>query len=269
MRIAVVPASPLIANGLNIPADIPGTLGTSIFDMDISDTQSTNTTTNLVRTDGSAEQPLVEDMISTSATSQDATDLRQPQPDSLNTTHAEETNISPTPNETSSSQEQEVGLNDVILIPDGTNTTTETNFPVIPESNEVQNVRSSILPEHYNWFNSVHNCWMGHRGVKATLDLLHSRNFVWKNMKNDVKEMVLRCPTCQKLNVRKLDYQTHPFTTSSYQPHERINVDSLVLNKPDQHGNIAIIVVIDTFTRWIELYPIPKFTEEIAALKLL
>jgi hypothetical protein len=126
--------------------------------MDISDTQSTNTTTTLVRTDGSAEQPLVEDTISTSATSQDATDLRQPQPDSLNTTHAEETNISPTPNETSSSQEQEVGLNDVILIPDGTNTTTETNFPVIPESNEVQNVRSSILPEHYNWFNSVHNC---------------------------------------------------------------------------------------------------------------
>ncbi len=56
-------------------------------------------------------------------------------------------------------------------------------------------------------------------------------------MKNDVKEMVLRCPTCQKLNVRKLDYQTHPFTTSSYQPHERINVDSLVLNKPDRHGN--------------------------------
>ncbi len=81
--------------------------------------------------------------------------------------------------------------------------------------------------------------------------------------------MVLRCPTCQKLNVRKLDYQTHPFTTSSYQPHERINVDSLVLNKPDQHGNIEIIVAIDTFTRWIELYPIPKFTEEVAALKLL
>jgi len=91
MRIAVVPASPLIANGLNIPADIPGTLGTSIFDMDISDTQSTNTTTTLVRTDGSAEQPLVEDTISTLATSQDATDLRQPQPDSSNTPHVDGT----------------------------------------------------------------------------------------------------------------------------------------------------------------------------------
>ena len=79
MRIAVLPASPLIANGLNIPADIPGTLGTTIFDMDISDTQSTNTTT-LVRTDGSAEQPLVDEKLSTLATSQDATNLRQPQP---------------------------------------------------------------------------------------------------------------------------------------------------------------------------------------------
>jgi hypothetical protein len=149
MRIAVVPASPLIANGLNIPADIPGTLGTSIFDMDISDTQSTNTTTTLVRTDGSAEQPLVDEKLSTLATSQDATNSRQPQPDSLHTPNVDEMNISPTPNETSNPQGHEVGVNDVILIPDGTNTMTETNFSVIPESNEVQHLMSLILPEHY------------------------------------------------------------------------------------------------------------------------
>ncbi len=115
--------------------------------MDISDTQSTNTTTTFVRTDGSAEQPLVEDMISTLATSQDATDLRQPQLESLSTPYTEETNISPTPNETSHPQGQGVGLNDVILIPDGTNTTTETNFSVIPESNEVQK-------KNFNEYNS-------------------------------------------------------------------------------------------------------------------
>jgi hypothetical protein len=178
MQIAVIPASPLLANGQNIPADIPGTLGTSIFDMDISDTQSTNTTTTLVRTEGSAEQPLVEDTISTLATSHDATDLRQPQPDSLNTPNEDEINISPTPNETSSPQGQEVGINDVILIPDGTNTMRETNFSVIPESNEVQNLMSLILPEHYNWFNSVHNCWMGHRGSAATLHLLQQRDLI-------------------------------------------------------------------------------------------
>jgi len=43
----------------------------------------------------------------------------------------------------------------------------------------------------------------------------------------------------------------------------------LVLNQPDRHGNIAIIVVIDTFTRWIELYPIADYTAEVAAMKIL
>ena len=32
---------------------------------------------------------------------------------------------------------------------------------------------------------------------------------------------------------------------------------------------VAIIVVIDTFTRWIELYPIKDHTEEVAAMKIL
>ena len=46
--------------------------------------------------------------------------------------------------------------------------------------------------------------------------------------------------------------------------HECINVDTLVSNQPDKHGNIAVIVVIDTFTRWIELYPIPDYTEQVS-----
>ena len=107
MRIAAELASPLIANGLNIHVHVPDTLGISISNMNISDTQSTNTTTILVKANnGSAEQPLVDDMITTLITSQDAVNLRQPQSDSLNTAHEDETNISPTSNETSSSQEQ-------------------------------------------------------------------------------------------------------------------------------------------------------------------
>jgi hypothetical protein len=88
-------------------------------------------------------------------------------------------------------------------------------------------------------------------------------------MNSDIPKLIMQCPTCQKLNVRRLDYQTHPFTTSTYRPHEQINVDTLVLNQPDKVGNIAIIVVIDTFTRWVELYPINNYTEEVAAMKLM
>jgi transposase InsO family protein len=155
---------------------------------------------------------------------------------------------------------QDDPANDV-LIPDAANT--------IPLDATQSGSQTRIADEHQNWFASVHNCWMGHRGSAATLDLLQQRNLVWDTMKQDVRTLILRCPVCQKLSVRRLDYHTHPFTTSTYQPHSRINIDTLVLNQPDKQGNIALIVVIDTFTRWIELYPITDFTEEVAALKIL
>ena len=79
----------------------------------------------------------------------------------------------------------------------------------------------------------------------------------------------LEMPSLSEIECAALDYHTHPFTTSTYQTHSRINIDTLVLNQPDKQGNIALIVVIDTFTRWIELYPITDFTEEVAALKIL
>jgi hypothetical protein len=110
---------------------------------------------------------------------------------------------------------------------------------------------------------------MGHRGAVATLDLLQQREYVWDTMKQDIRTLILQCPVCQKLSVKKLDYQTHPFTASTYQTHSRINMDTLVLNQPDKHGNIALIVVIDTFTRWIELYPITDYTAETAATTVL
>ncbi len=40
-----------------------------------------------------------------------------------------------------------------------------------------------IAPEHKKWFLAVHNCWMGHRGVAATLDSLKQRQCIWNTMK--------------------------------------------------------------------------------------
>ena len=151
----------------------------------------------------------------------------------------------------------------------------ETNLEIQPESdNSNGNPEPSPIcktdEQQFKWFTSVHNAWLGHRGLSATLEMLNERGCVWTGMRTDVADMIMKCPTCQKLSVRKLEYQTHPFITSTYRPHECINVDTLVLNQVDKHGNTAVIVVIDTFTRWIELYPIPDYTEQqVAALKLL
>jgi len=151
-----------------------------------------------------------------------------------------------------------------------TEESTQTQYSdVLNSANKEQNNPIVRDDEIYNWFTSIHNSWMGHRGLKQSLELLRLRGHIWPTMKADVSRFISTCPTCQKLDVRRIEIQTHPYTTSTYQPHECLNIDTLVLNQPDKHGNIAIIVVIDTFTRWLELYPIPDYTAEIAAMKLL
>ena len=42
------------------------------------------------------------------------------------------------------------------------------------------------------------------------------------------------------------------FTTATYDPHQRLNIDTIGPSPPDADGNCYILVLIDTFTRWIE-----------------
>jgi hypothetical protein len=62
---------------------------------------------------------------------------------------------------------------------------------------------------------------------------------------------------------------TLPFTTSAYSPMEFLNVDSIGPLPPDQDGNTYIIVIIDRFSRWIELIPAKDATSFSAATALL
>jgi len=81
-------------------------------------------------------------------------------------------------------------------------------------------------------------------------------------MTKHVTQFISQCPTCQKQNVRKVAYNTIPFVTSSSRPHERINVDTFQVSTEDSQGNKAVVVVVDTCTRWTELYPVPSWEQE-------
>jgi len=56
---------------------------------------------------------------------------------------------------------------------------------------------------------------------------------------------------------------------SARAPHELINIDTLEINQIDENGYLHIIVVIDCFSRWVELFPVKSLTGEEAALKLI
>jgi hypothetical protein len=46
-----------------------------------------------------------------------------------------------------------------------------------------------------------------------------------------------------------------PFTCASYNPFEVIHLDRIGPLRTDAHGNMFILVLIDEFSRWIELFP--------------
>jgi hypothetical protein len=110
---------------------------------------------------------------------------------------------------------------------------------------------------------------MGHRGVEATMKLLQGEGLTWHGMRKDIAAFVKQCPSCQKSSVRKVEYNTTPFSTSSAKPHDRINIDSFHVRTEDEEGLKACLVIIDTCTRWVEIYPVANLQVESIAPRLL
>ena len=112
----------------------------------------------------------------------------------------------------------------------------------------------------YKWLTQCHghNSLHGHRGVEATLSLLKAKVPVsehWATMRKDVRTFVKQCPCCQFMQSSKtLIATTAPYNVSVRAPMDRLNIDSIGPLPPDYHGNTYIIVIIDVFSRFVELY---------------
>ncbi len=66
------------------------------------------------------------------------------------------------------------------------------------------------------------------------------------------------------MSMIKIPIHSHPFTTSRYYPMECLNID-FVGPHPDEG---YVMVIADTFTRWIELGWVAEATSKAAALLL-
>ena len=123
----------------------------------------------------------------------------------------------------------------------------------------------------------VHNSTVGHGGVERTINKLNelftkdpnSKPNDWTTMRKDVTNFIRKCPCCQKMEVLKKPIQTIPFTLASYGLFDRIAVDTIGPLPDSKEGHKYILVIIDSFSRWIELLPIPDTTAITAADALL
>jgi transposase InsO family protein len=119
--------------------------------------------------------------------------------------------------------------------------------------------------DKYDLIRAVHNELAGHHGVERTLAKLRVQKHDWLYMREHIKWFIKHCPLCQKLSYENILTKTQPFTVSRYEPMECLNIDSIG-PMPDEW---YMLVIIDCFTRFIELYAVPNTTALEAARCLL
>ena len=107
----------------------------------------------------------------------------------------------------------------------------------------------------------VHNTIVGHHKVDRTLDLLKQRSSsTWPGMRADVKQFINECPCCQFMDTAEIKAGISPFNVSAYYPMDRLNIDHIGPLPPDENENTHILVIIDVFSRFVELIPAKSTT---------
>ena len=115
----------------------------------------------------------------------------------------------------------------------------------------------------------VHNAIEGHLGVAKTIALV--QNYIkekpfeeldeiefipYSTICHMVKQYIKTCYICQKQNEALEKLYIEPFVGSTYAPMERIQIDHIGPIHEDAYGNRHILVIVDTFTRWVEMYAV-------------
>jgi hypothetical protein len=110
-----------------------------------------------------------------------------------------------------------------------------------------------------------HSSDRGHGGVKRTLAILDEQDLDWPGRTKDVRKFIKMCPCCQKMSVMKPVIHSYPFTLSTYGLFNTVSVDLIERLRVDDYGMTMVVVIIDNFSRFVDLYPISSTNAEAAA----
>lgn len=98
----------------------------------------------------------------------------------------------------------------------------------------------------------------GHSGFHRTYNRI-KKHFKWNNMKNDIKNFIKTCESCQKNKlVRKKFVKPMEITTTSSNPLEKIFLDIVGPLPLTESGNKFILTLQDDLTKFSQAYAIPN-----------
>ncbi|GJJ73051.1 hypothetical protein EMPS_05409 [Entomortierella parvispora] len=93
----------------------------------------------------------------------------------------------------------------------------------------------------------------GHYGAEATLATIRTNTW-WPTMRADVFHWVKSCKQCQRFGTRAKNNELRP--TEAEFPFEVIFIDLIEELPITDRGMTAVVVVVDSFTKWVEAWPI-------------
>lgn len=151
----------------------------------------------------------------------------------------------------------------------------KTNQIHFEQANAWVETLNALLPEHqynqqqYEMIAKNHNSLVGHFGVEKTIRRLREQNKHWQYMRNHVRRFIHQCPVCQKTSEKNILTSTKPFTISNLAPMEELHLDFMgPMELPGKEVKF-ILVILDSFTRFIELFPIKECNAEAVAESLI
>lgn len=99
--------------------------------------------------------------------------------------------------------------------------------------------------------------------VKKVLRSLQE-SYWWKSMSGDVKRIVSACKRCALAKQQRIPSQPNLLTEAPRAPRVKVFVDLITPSqkKPADDGTVAVLVMVDSFSRWLQLAPLTGMTGE-------
>ena len=108
--------------------------------------------------------------------------------------------------------------------------------------------------------NQVHQN-IGHLGRDRTYNMM-TRQYWWSGMWADVTKAVRNCPECDRVHKTFAQQETTLRSPNLQGMHYRYSIDSATSLRKDLYGYQHVIVIVEHFSRWVELVPVKELTSE-------